>query len=160
MTNEVEYFRSGTTFAEFCREFFADAPGTLETNEARAFMKALDRVAVEGGESLISPRLDPRFILAATDWLGLNATTDDEFALLISTQESQNLEVVANALPFVEKREAFYEGPGSWLDEITDAQVVDEYFDNADFLPSLGGTCRFWRIQKDGAKRRVLLVDF
>ena len=27
-----------------------------------------------------------------------------------------------------------------------------EYFDNADFLSTFGGVCRFWRIKKDGAK--------
>ena len=160
MTSKVEYFRSGTTFREFCREFFADEPEALETDGAKAFIGGIDRLGANEGTCYFSSRLDPRFVLAAMDWFNLNATTDDEFALLISTQVSQNLEVVANALSFVEKREAFYKGPGSWLDEITDAQVVDEYFDNADFLAGFGEICRFFAVRKDGAKRRILLVDF
>ena len=160
MTSEVEYFRSGTTFQEFCREFFADAPDALETDEAQAFMNVFDSVATDGGKCSISPNLGPRFILAALDWLNLNAATDDAFAALFSTQVAQNLEEAANALQFAEKREAYYEGAGSWIDEISDAQIVDEYFDAADFLPTFGGVCRFWQIRRDGAKRRVLLVDF
>lgn len=123
-------------------------------------MNALDRVAVDGGKCSISPRLDPRLIVASMDWLDLNATPDDEYANLFSAQAFEKLEAVCKELAFAEKREAFYDGPGSWLDEITDVQIVDEYFDNADFLSSLGGVCRAWQVRRDGAKRRILFVDF
>ena len=163
MTSEVEYFRSGTTFQEFCREFFADKPEALETDEARTFMGAVDRIALYGGECWMRPgNLDDRFVFAALDWFALNSSPLlDEIAQILSTDSSARLVKASEAIPFADKRCAFIKKERELrVDRSFNGGWVDEMFVNQDFLRSFGGICRLFAVRKLGDKRRILHVDF